>query len=293
MNNFSSLEKLTLFEIEVTQKISDSNIRNFLLSFFKIQNFIYKDTDKIFLSYIDELKIYQLLIFNEEEKYFDFQLFEEYYKEIEIENSIDLYICNNFFCLYKNGEFYYLQKIILEISNDELFEYINNKFGNKINKYKFISENEMVRLKDKYLNNPKKKELKLINLRKKYSFCFYILYIFILIKVMVLYFFFNFNIEEKNNDIDNNLQIEIFKKEHQFISFEEKISLLLEKIDSNNLDLISLEFNQNRLKIVLNSDIKENIYSFLEENKAIFLSSSINFLENKSLYEVVINVKLF
>ncbi|MEZ4693931.1 MAG: hypothetical protein R2837_08055 [Aliarcobacter sp.] len=114
-----------------------------------------------------------------------------------------------------------------------------------------------------------------------------------MIKVMVLYFFFNFNIEEKNNDIDNNLQIEIFKKEHQFISFEEKISLLLEKIDSNNLDLISLEFNQNRLKIVLNSNIKENIYSFLEENKAIFLSSSINFLENKSLYEVVINVKLF
>ena len=53
MNNFSSLENLTLFEIEVTQKISDSNIRNFLLSFFKIQNFTYKDTDKIFLSYID------------------------------------------------------------------------------------------------------------------------------------------------------------------------------------------------------------------------------------------------
>lgn len=111
MNNFSSLEKLTLFEIEVTQKISDSNIRNFLLSFFKIQNFIYKDTDKIFLSYIDELKIYQLLIFNEEEKYFDFQLFEEYYKEIEIENSIDLYICNNFFVCIKMENFTIYKKL--------------------------------------------------------------------------------------------------------------------------------------------------------------------------------------
>lgn len=293
MNNFSSLENLTLFEIEVTQKISDSNIRNFLLSFFKIQNFTYKDTDKIFLSYIDELKIYQLLIFSEEKRYFDFQLFEEYYKEIKVENSIDLYICNNFFCLYKNGEFYYLQKIILEISNDELFEYINNKFDNKINEYKFITEDEIIQLRERYLNNPKKKELKLTTLKKNYGFYFYIVYIFILINVAVLFFLFDFNVEEKTNNIDANLQIEILKKEHQFLSFEEKISLLLKKIDSNNLDLTSLEFNQNRLKIVLNSSNKESIYSFLEENKAIFLSSSINFLENKNLYEVVVNVKLF
>lgn len=293
MNDFSSLENLTLFEIEVTQKISDSNIRNFLLSFFKIQNFTYKDTDEIFLSYIDELEIYQLLIFSEEKRYFDFQLFEEYYKEIKVENSIDLYICNNFFCLYKNGEFYYLQKIILEISNDELFEYINNKFDNKINEYKFITEDEILQLREKYLNNPKKKELKLTTLKKNYGFYFYILYIFILINIAVLFFLFDFNVEEKTNNIDANLQIEILKKEHQFLSFEEKISLLLKKIDSNNLDLTSLEFNQNRLKIVLNSSNKENIYSFLEENKAIFLSSSINFLENKNLHEVVVNVKLF
>jgi hypothetical protein len=293
MKYFSSTEDLKLFEIEVTQRISQSNIRNFLLSFFKIQNITYKNSDKIFLNYIKELKLYQIFFFNEEEKYFDFQIFEQYYKNIKTEDSIDLYICNNFFCLYKNGEFYYLQKITLEISNDEFIEFINKKFNIQLTNYKFIDDETLNELRDSYLKQTNKRVLKVITLEKNHGFYFYILYVVILINIAILYLSFDSSIEEKTDVIDNNLQIEKLKKEYEFLSLEEKITPLLEKLDSNNLELISLEFNQSRLKMVIKSSFKDEIYSFLEENRNILLSSSIHYLENQNLYEVVVNVKLF
>ncbi|MCG3716985.1 hypothetical protein L5F64_15445, partial [Aliarcobacter butzleri] len=64
-------------------------------------------------------------------------------------------------------------------------------------------------------------------------------------------------------------------------------------INTNSLDLQSLEFKQNRLKLILTSSKKEDLYQFLEKNNKNITFSSINLLENSNLYEAVIDAKIF
>ncbi|WP_305863587.1 hypothetical protein [Aliarcobacter butzleri] len=69
--------------------------------------------------------------------------------------------------------------------------------------------------------------------------------------------------------------------------------MIFQDINSNSLDLQSLEFKQNRLKLILTSSKKEDLYQFLEKNNKNITFSSINLLENSNLYEAVIDAKIF
>lgn len=169
---------------------------------------------------------------------------------------------------------------------------MNKKFSIKIENYRRFDNNDFEKLKNEYLKSDIKTSFKPINKKSNYEFYFYIFYLIILI--ILFYSFYLEKITIKNSEFVSNdfVSSKELKNKYQFSSFYENLDLLLKKIESENLDLISYEFKENSQKIVLISDSKENIYAFLEKNKNYLLSSSFNFLENKNLYEVVIYVKL-
>ncbi len=288
---YSSLNQQNFLEIEVTEKIKEKNLKKFINSSLKINNFDIKKSDKIFTTYIEELNIYQIFILENDYKYFEFQVFELFYKD-EIKKSFDLYLCEDFFCLFKNGSFYYFQRFSLNLPIEEFIEFLNKKFSIKIENYRRFDNNDFEKLKNEYLKSDIKTSFKPINKKSNYEFYFYIFYLIILI--ILFYFFYLEKITIKNSEFLSNdfVSSKELKNKYQFSSFYENLDLLLKKIESENLDLISYEFKENIQKIVLISDSKENIYAFLEKNKNYLLSSSFNFLENKNLYEVVIYVKL-
>lgn len=288
---YSPLNQQNFLEIEVTEKIKEKNLKKFINSSLKINNFDIKKSDKIFTTYIEELNIYQIFILENDYKYFEFQVFELFYKD-EIKKSFDLYLCEDFFCLFKNGSFYYFQRFSLNLPIEEFIEFLNKKFSIKIENYRRFDNNAFEKLKNEYLKSDIKTSFKPINKKSNYEFYFYIFYLIILI--ILFYFFYLEKITIKNSEFLSNdfVSSKELKNKYQFSSFYENLDLLLKKIESENLDLISYEFKENIQKIVLISDSKENIYAFLEKNKNYLLSSSFNFLENKNLYEVVIYVKL-
>ena len=288
---YSPLNQQNFLEIEVTEKIKEKNLKKFINSSLKINNFDIKKSDKIFTTYIEELNIYQIFILENDYKYFEFQVFELFYKD-EIKKSFDLYLCEDFFCLFKNGSFYYFQRFSLNLPIEEFIEFLNKKFSIKIENYRRFDNNAFEKLKNEYLKSDIKTSFKPINKKSNYEFYFYIFYLIILI--ILFYFFYLEKITIKNSEFLSNdfVSSKELKNKYQFSSFYENLDLLLKKIESENLDLISYEFKENSQKIVLISDSKENIYAFLEKNKNYLLSSSFNFLENKNLYEVVIYVKL-
>lgn len=291
MNRFSPLKQFTFFEIEVSEKIKDKNLKNFFNSSLKINNITLNNTDKIYLKYIKELNLYQIFILKNEYKYFDFQVFELFYENKIIEDEIDLYICNDFFCLYKNGQFYYFQNISLKISVEEFIEYLNKKFNIKIENYKQIDESYLNELKKVYLEKKLISTFKSINLKKDYSFTIYIFYIFITISFFLIILLQDKKVE--NLSSTNQLKSEKINNKYLFSSLEEKLNYLLEDIKLNNLKLLKLEYKENNIKIILSSLSKENIYIFLEKNKKDIISSSINFIEEKKIYEVSAHVKIF
>ena len=288
---YSPLNQQNFLEIEVTEKIKEKNLKKFINSSLKINNFDIKKSDKIFTTYIEELNIYQIFILENDYKYFEFQVFELFYKD-EIQKSFDLYLCEDFFCLFKNGSFYYFQRFSLNLPIEEFIEFLNKKFSIKIENYRRFDNNAFEKLKNEYLKSDIKTSFKPINKKSNYEFYFYIFYLIILI--ILFYSFYLEKITIKNSEFLSNdfVSSKELKNKYQFSSFYENLDLLLKKIESENLDLISYEFKENIQKIVLISDSKENIYAFLEKNKNYLLSSSFNFLENKNLYEVVIYVKL-
>lgn len=291
MNRFSPLKQFTFFEIEVSEKIKDKNLKNFFNSSLKINNITLNNTDKIYLKYIKELNLYQIFILKNEYKYFDFQVFELFYENKIIEDEIDLYICNDFFCLYKNGQFYYFQNISLKISVEEFIEYLNKKFNIKIENYKQIDESYLNELKKVYLEKKLISTFKSINLKKDYSFTIYIFYIFITISFFLIILLQDRKVE--NLSSTNQLKSEKINNKYLFSSLEEKLNYLLEDIKLNNLKLLKLEYKEDNIKIILSSLSKENIYIFLEKNKKDIISSSINFIEEKKIYEVSAHVKIF
>ena len=291
MKNILPQEKLTLLEIEVSEKIDNKNLKNFIYTNFKLKNITTNKNDKIFLIYIKELKKYQIFILNEKYDFFEFQVFEQFYENKEEFGKVDLYLSEDFFCLYENSKIYYYQKLNQIIQKDELIEFLNKKFQINIDNFKQIDKNEIEKLKNSYLEKNIKQNLSFLNLNQDYGFVFFVLYLF----VVLIFSFFIFSNEEKIEQIENKeeINIDILKHKYKFQSFQEKLDLIFQDINTNSLDLQSLEFKQNRLKLILTSSKKEDLYQFLEKNNKNITFSSINLLENSNLYEAVIDAKIF
>ena len=119
------------------------------------------------------------------------------------------------------------------------------------------------------------------------------IYVFILF-ILGMYFYLNTEELSFDKEIINNqnLEFERFKKEHNFLSSGDAFDEILENIKRHNLDLQILEYKQSKIKIILSSQIKENLYLFLQEYKKSLLSSSVYFDENKKKYEATAYVNL-
>lgn len=291
MKNILPQEKLILLEIEVSEKIDNKNLKNFIFTNFKLKNLTTNKNDKIFIIYIKELKKYQIFILNEKYDFFEFQVFEQFYENKEEFGKVDLYLNEDFLCLYKNSKIYYYQKLNQIIQKDELIEFLNKKLQINIDNFKQIDKNEIEKLKNSYLEKNIKQNLSFLNLNQDYGFIFFVLYLI----VILIFSFFIFSNEEKIEQIENKeeITIDILKHKYEFQSFQEKLDLIIQDINTNSLDLQSLEFKQNRLKLILTSSKKEDLYQFLEKNNKNITFSSINLLENSNLYEAVIDAKIF
>ena len=286
MKNLCTVEELEIVEIEIDEEIEKKNLKDFISTSLKLKNINLPKNKKIILNYIEEFKTYQLILVEIEFKYLEIELFYKLYEQNN-KNETIAFLYKNYFLIFKNDKFYYLQRIEENIQSIELLNYLNKNF--EIDIHNFISVNsEDLYLKDDLLND--KNYIEYFNLKKSYSFFIYITYLIFLLLIFI-YFYFN-----QNENLPQNIQTfdsSSLEKEYKFNSFEEKSRKIIFKIYQNNLNLINFEFDTNIIKIEVISQSKENIYKFLEDKEIVFLSSSIDYEEEKNTYKAKIDVKLF
>ena len=149
MSKYIPIKQIISLEINVSEKIDNENLKDFVLTSLSINNKIFSNKDLIYNSHIDKLNQYQMIVIDKNYKYVAFQIFELFYdKKVE---GLDLYLCDDFFCLYKNGLFYYYQTIEFSLTIEDFLEFINRKFNTKINNYIKIEKDYLEELKNKYL----------------------------------------------------------------------------------------------------------------------------------------------
>lgn len=287
--SFLPFDEINLLEIEVSEKIEEKNLKKFIFNNFKLNNLDFLN-HKIYINHITQLNLYQIILLPKKFKYFEFQVFEQFYSNQDFsKDCYDLYLFKNHMVLYKNGAFYYFQNFTISINIDEFLILIGEKFKIEISNFRQINDESFESLKKEYLKKDIRSKLKFFNTKSNYSFVYYLLYIVLL--VFLLSYSLTFKKEEKKVE-DSSSQMEKLIKEHQFLSLKSKIEPIFKLLKEFQVDLKNFEYDNSHLKIVLESNTKDNIFLFLEKNKNIILSSSINYLENSKTFQAVINVQL-
>lgn len=209
-----------------------------------------------------------------------------------VDDVYDLYICDNFFILYKNASPYYFQKITNEININEFIEFLNKKLDISILNHKRVDNKEFEILKADYQNKKEKSTLKFIDIKSDNSFKIYLFFLFFLL--IILLTFINLQNQDlmKNIELNNDIKIEELKEKYKFIGIEKNIKPLFLSFQKYDLILKKMEFEEDNLKILIESSDKKAIYSFLEEYKNEVTNSSINYFEDKKIYEAVLNVQI-
>ncbi len=291
MSNFAQANEIKSILIDVSEEIENKNLKKFIFTSLKLKNLIINKSDFIHINFITELNQYQILIFPTHYKNAIFQIYELFYLDKNSLESFDLYLSENYFCLYKNGEFYYYQNIESEILINDLIEYINKNFSLKIDNHKIINNAYEEELKNDYLE--KKLNNKLINFNSKNShgFRIFLVYILTLILSSCLFFLNNEINSENKNEIGSD-SYDKLRNEHIFISFSLNLNELTDLLNKYRLNLKTFEYKENRIKIVLSTPTKADIYSFFSELKTNLISHDINYFENEKIYESTIYVKL-
>lgn len=291
MNDLYFNKEFDFLELEVSEKIENKNLKKFIITSLKLHNKNLSKKDKIYLTFIQQLNQYQIYVLKFPYKSFEFLAFDILYERDIVKNSYDLFVCEQFFCLYRNGKFFYLQNIKLDTNLKDVVLFLNNKFNIEINDFRIISKEELNEIKQKYKKNNQVINLENLNLNNNLSFKFYLYYLFILSSIFFFIIFFYQN-KEVQEDKNKSFSFEEIKKEYAFKSFQEEIEVLFKSIKKYDLSINYSEFKGNETKIVLNSSSKNDIYLFLQENKNFIVNTAVNYFEDKNIYEATINVQI-
>ncbi len=277
--------------IDVSEEIENKNLKKFVSTTLNLNNIVLNKNDFLYINFISEINKYQILIFPKEFKYMVFQIFEQLYVDKNI-NKYDLYLTESFFCLYKNGSFYYSQKLESKVIIEDLISYLNKIFSIKIDSYQFIDEFQQKKLEKKYLESNEKNIIQNFNIKNSHSLKIYLLYIFLLFSFCAVVFENKLeNSQKEDSEINIKNDFEKLKKEHLFNSFSNFFNELFLIFVKYDFDLESFEYKENSLKIVFSSSLKTNIYSFFNEIKEKLISQEISYLEKEELYKAVVYVK--
>ena len=277
--------------VDVSEEIENKNLKKFVSTTLNLNNIVLNKNDFLYINFISEINKYQILIFPKEFKYMVFQIFEQLYIDKNI-NKYDLYLTESFFCLYKNGSFYYSQKLESKVIIEDLISYLNKIFSIKIDSYQFIDEFQQKKLEKKYLESNEKNIIQNFNIKNSHSFKIYLFYLFLIFSFCAVVFQNKLeNSQKEDSEINIKNDFEKLKKEHLFNSFSNFFNELFQIFVKYDFDLESFEYKENSLKIVFSSSLKTNIYSFFNEIKEKLISQEISYLEKEELYKAVVYVK--
>lgn len=288
MSFIATVLDITIVDFEVKEKINDNFLKDYISTNLNLKNIKIEKNQKIFINFVEKTKEYQLFIVDKSFKYFEYEIIKEI-KEFDF-IVFSLFICDNFFVIFKDKKLYYLQKINQKIENSELLTFLDKKFNIDFKYIKNLSKDDLKILEDDFLRKSKKsykQELKRVNLSKDFSFYLFVLYIFIFTIFSISYFK---NEYEKNFAL-KNIDPNMILKNHEFVSFEDRFYKVLKDANSTFVDIIIFDYKTDFAKIVVESPNKDNINNFLNSFNKIE-QSSINFLDDKDIFRATIDVKL-
>jgi len=261
---------ILLIEIESTEEINSKNIDKFILTNLKLQNIDFQRDSKIIYTYISNLSLYQLILYNDACPEF------LYFKSL---HTNEVFINKDYVVVYKNNKFFYYQKIENNILASNVVTFLKQR----------------LQLDDLHVTNvneasiDKNKKYNIIKPIKTYSFRYFIIYFFIL---LFIFSSFNFNIKKEKTDFNNiKRSAANLKKQLLFYSISEELKKIYTFANITENKIVQIILTNSKIKIETESKNKKNIYTFfnkLDKNSIenIFYNKEKGLFYGDAIYEI-------
>jgi hypothetical protein len=244
--------------IQTSEKILSSNLYNFLTTSIQSNDIKLQVDDKIFYYYIYESSIYEIYIINTSKNNIQTQANIYKYHYEKIENSIDLFISNDYFSIYKNSKLYFFKEN-KNYEIEDIKSFIKYKYKLNINNIFIVNKNQYKKYQDIFLEK-NKDTITFIKPKQSTFYLYYIFYLVILVLLLLIYEYKVKNkkqteitkerVYKKNTDIlyDIVKLSNIYNLKIEKLNFDSKYHLQISSNNKKDIDRF-LEFYEEKIKI--------------------------------------------
>lgn len=276
------------FLIKVDEEIEKKNLNKFIHSSLELKGIKIEKRVKIIYSFLFEIKSYQIIIYNNNAK--DFMSILYSYANNR-QNNGNIVVYKNDIYLFRNGQFYYFQKLDYVLSKNEIQELIAGKLKLLVENIVFIND-----IKIQKDNFDKNKFSKNVNILKRNNFSNIL--VFGIFTSLVFLFFSVFLIKNnyKNNSIKNSVEKKEFELEKLIESKQRDLQIisliiLFENIKKLSLVLTDLSYENKLYTLVLESSKEKSLYKLMSFYKKSVKLNKIQYLPERKKYELHIQIR--
>jgi hypothetical protein len=292
---FNVLERAS---VQVKEEIKLKFYDDFLKTTLFKNNIQLKKTSKILSIFIEESKTYEIIVSKNQNSILEVQIYEAYYLKYELSDSLyDLFVCDNYFTVYKHKKFYFV-KDNKNYEQEDILKYLRHTYKINITNCYYVSSEQKNLLKEiffSYFSNAK--VLKYYTIVNKSVYNYFLIF---LMSISTLFAFLIFNQEGNNeNKVLKNNQIELKNlktKYDTFLNKQKKKSLtqntvkLFYYLKYHKVNLVSFDYNK-KLTIVISSKKRGDLSKFLMEYKNNSKIIQIEKKDDSKVYEMMVEIK--
>ncbi len=284
---------------KVTQQIHSKYLNDFVKTSLEENQISYENNSKYYSTFIEENLSYEIIVINSSKKeniVLEPFIFQGYYNLTHTIQSIDLFLLNDFFVLYKNKQFITF-KNIANASAEDVKLYISQIYHLTIDNIVVVDDNEYEKIKNNYFKSYYK-AIKYQKLTSKIEINF--MAILTLCSVLTLgyllydRFYIPIQPTDKTIDISKNIKLEQTKKLQTIYNKHNQKSIattveLFKYLKLNKITIIDITYQQSYLQILINHHDKQKLLNLLTIYDDIIVTS---IAVDKTMHRYQMNAKI-
>ncbi|MEA3553133.1 MAG: hypothetical protein U9R39_01885 [Campylobacterota bacterium] len=259
---------------KVTQEIDSKYLLEFIKTSILNSNISTNKNTKYYYKFLESSLSYEILIFqsdNPNRFILEPFVFLAYYDENKTINSVDIFITNGTFVLFKNQELL-MMKNVDNVSNEDIKIYVYQTYNIKIDNFIQIDKETLKQLKSKYLlNNYKKSDIEFHKMIENKSFSFFIMFLVI---TTLLSFYIIYNKSSGSKSSTTNKLTQSTKVKNHFTKLEKiynkhnlkninKTIELFKYLKLQHITLETFEYKNNKIYANIVDKQKKKLLNFI------------------------------
>ena len=247
--------------LKPTEKIGKKYFYRYLLTQLKSRDIFKEEFSHYFSGFCENSLNYEIILLNAGSKEFLYEpfVFESFYKNKPSVNSIDVFVTEGFFSLFKNGRFL-LCRLIDKVKDEELRLFISQAYALDISNIYRIDKPHLEKLKQNALV---KKDNRFKKLNPSNPFKYFILFNLFCISLLSILLFNAY--KEKTIPIPGNTPSLLQTRNNPAPNNTELVpglALLFEYIKTNTLKIKGFELKNGKSRITLQHGDKKKLLEF-------------------------------